>query len=394
MQPVGKPGDKLLRNGVDEMKTESVVIHKGGKEEKYKICVEDYVISYLKYETGTLELSEIFFYGYREKNEKEYIIYGAGRDKHLTIFDKYDLLDKITCRLTQGGPVFMVREKDKLYEVKGYDIFYYKNEEMQNYLIDRKQQNRTAEKTEEETAEYMPLKKRKTESAEYTPSGKQNAKTVEMPGKHLHNTMSLQLGIIFVILIAIVINSTNSYDKMKQLNQSAQEVFFAIENQEAEETASADGTQEELTVEREISPENVDGEIANLTFIEIGETAANEPQQQEEEKEAEGILKPAADEINEATAEEAEHAQAEESTAKEDAAQPAQAEADSGEEEPQGTEALSRSVTRYYEIERGDTLYTISEEIYGDTSKVKEICELNQISDPDNIRYGQKIILP
>lgn len=355
------------------MKTESVVIHKGGKEEKYKICVEDYVISYLKYETGTLELSEIFFYGYREKNEKEYIIYGAGRDKHLTIFDKYDLLDKIACRLTQGGPVFMVREKDGLYEVKGYDIFYYKNEEMQNYLIDRKQQNRTAE---------------------YTPSGKQNAKTVEIPGKHLHNTMSLQLGIIFVILIAIVINSTNSYDKMKQLNQSAQEVFSAIENQEAEETASADGTPEELTVEREISPENMDEEIANVTFIEIGETAANEPQQQEEEKEAEGILKPAADEINEDTAEEAEHVQAEESTAKEDAAQPAQAEADSEEEEPQGTEALSRSVTRYYEIERGDTLYTISEEIYGDISKVKEICELNQISDPDNIRYGQKIILP
>ena len=58
------------------------------------------------------------------------------------------------------------------------------------------------------------------------------------------------------------------------------------------------------------------------------------------------------------------------------------------------TEALSRSVTRYYEIERGDTLYTISEEIYGDISKVQEICELNNISDPDDIRYGQKIILP
>ena len=55
---------------------------------------------------------------------------------------------------------------------------------------------------------------------------------------------------------------------------------------------------------------------------------------------------------------------------------------------------MSRSVTRYYEIERGDTLYTISEEIYGDISKVQEICELNNISDPDDIRYGQKIILP
>ena len=55
---------------------------------------------------------------------------------------------------------------------------------------------------------------------------------------------------------------------------------------------------------------------------------------------------------------------------------------------------LSRNVARYYEVERGDTLYVISQKIYGDTSHVKKICEVNQITNPDNIRYGQKIILP
>ncbi len=58
------------------------------------------------------------------------------------------------------------------------------------------------------------------------------------------------------------------------------------------------------------------------------------------------------------------------------------------------TEALSRNVTRYYEVEKGDTLYTICQKIYGDTSQVNKICELNDISDPDRIRSGQKIILP
>ena len=57
-------------------------------------------------------------------------------------------------------------------------------------------------------------------------------------------------------------------------------------------------------------------------------------------------------------------------------------------------EALSRSITRYYEVEQGDTLYTISQKIYGDTSRVEKICEVNQISDPDKIRSGQRIILP
>ena len=63
-------------------------------------------------------------------------------------------------------------------------------------------------------------------------------------------------------------------------------------------------------------------------------------------------------------------------------------------EAEEGVEALSRNVARYYEVERGDTLYLISKKIYGDTSHVKKICEMNQITNPDNIRYGQKIILP
>ena len=62
--------------------------------------------------------------------------------------------------------------------------------------------------------------------------------------------------------------------------------------------------------------------------------------------------------------------------------------------EEENEEALSRSITRYYEVEKGDTLYTISQKIYGDISRVEKICEVNQISDPDSIRSGQKIILP
>ena len=327
------------------MKSESVVIHKGGKEERYRIYVEDYVLSYLKRETGTLQLSEIFFYGYSDRNAQEYIIYGAGRDKQIAVFEKYNLLEKVTCRLTQGGPVFMIREKDELYEIKGYDIFYHKNEEMQSYLVDSSQPCCQTEKQPSKNELF----------------NKPSVKPSDTHGKHLHNTMSLQLGIIFVILIAIVINSTNSYDKMEQLNQSAKEVFFALENQEAEEET----LQKDLQVMIESEDEKEKSQIKE---------EKQEEEKQEEEKQEEGILKPVAGEAGEEE----------------------QGEIVGNETFPQeeDTEALSRSVTRYYEIERGDTLYTISEEIYGDISKVQEICELNNISDPDNIHYGQKIILP
>lgn len=68
------------------MESKSIVIHKGGKEEKYKLYVEDYVLSYLKYETGSLEFSEIYFYGVRQKTEEKYVIYGAGRDRQISLF--------------------------------------------------------------------------------------------------------------------------------------------------------------------------------------------------------------------------------------------------------------------------------------------------------------------
>lgn len=56
------------------------------------------------------------------------------------------------------------------------------------------------------------------------------------------------------------------------------------------------------------------------------------------------------------------------------------------------TEASSEAVS--YTIQKGDTLLDISISNYGNVSKIKEICSLNQIEDPDDIKVGQKILLP
>ena len=53
-----------------------------------------------------------------------------------------------------------------------------------------------------------------------------------------------------------------------------------------------------------------------------------------------------------------------------------------------------RTVPQYYVVRRGDTLRTISFDIYGDYSRVDEICRWNNIEDPNNILYGQKLLLP
>ena len=47
-----------------------------------------------------------------------------------------------------------------------------------------------------------------------------------------------------------------------------------------------------------------------------------------------------------------------------------------------------------YMIQRGDTLIGISIRNYGSNGRVAEICSLNGITDPDDIKIGQKILLP
>ena len=63
--------------------------------------------------------------------------------------------------------------------------------------------------------------------------------------------------------------------------------------------------------------------------------------------------------------------------------------------EPEETVPTQSEVTyETYVIKDGDTLLGISLKKYGSVGYVKAICELNNISDPDNIQMGQKILLP
>lgn len=47
-----------------------------------------------------------------------------------------------------------------------------------------------------------------------------------------------------------------------------------------------------------------------------------------------------------------------------------------------------------YTIKSGDTLLGICIRQYGSTARVSEICSLNGIGNPDDIRVGEKILLP
>lgn len=358
------------------------------KEKKHEIYVEEYVLSYLKREADSLQLSEIYFYGQRENGGRKILVYGAGREKGIAAFAGYELLTELVCRLTQAGPVFMLRGADGSCKAVGFQVFYENNEAMQSFLIEwtgSAEKGRTKEESAGRETAVFPV-----------------VSEAKMKKQVVHGAISVQLCLIMVALVAIVISSTDSYDKMEQLGQSAKEVFFAIENQETEEVAKNPGEKKEILVERNVAaektlateiaegqqePDSSDKETAQ-TAVEPDAESQESVLEPIEDKQEESTDKAGDDEKEEEDSTDSGEEEEKENQSEEDTQD------DGAQSEEENEEALSRSITRYYEVEKGDTLYTISQKIYGDISRVEKICEVNQISDPDSIRSGQKIILP
>lgn len=55
---------------------------------------------------------------------------------------------------------------------------------------------------------------------------------------------------------------------------------------------------------------------------------------------------------------------------------------------------VSVKETKTYIVEKGDTLYSICEKLYGNTDKIKEIIRMNDLSTENAIYYGEKLIVP
>ena len=366
---------------MSRMATTDIVIHKGKKDERYQLYVEDYVMSYLK--NYKEEEGPLFFYGKREQNSRKYDIYGAGNHEQIAFFNQYVLLEEIGCRFAMDMPVFSVKEDSGLYEVAGYYIFYQDNEAMQNYMVAHRKEMQYKGGTEEKTKAEKRIQEKKAQKTAETQQRRDFTQTKE--GKKSSGLMTIQLAAIFVVLIAIVINSTNSYTKLEDLNQAAVEVFFAMENQEAAGTSTdweQDNTERvdaktDTGMEAEVPTE---GTVLRLSDLDAKFEEENRAVKQENE---DGEIEDK--EIEENT----QNGSGQTMETKE-----ADDKGSNAEEAASSQQAFARNFAEYYQIEKGDTLYTISIKLYGDTSKVNEICELNQIKDPDNIKYGQKILLP
>lgn len=267
-------------------------------------------------------------------------------------------------------------------------IYYDQNEEMQNYLVEW---NTTRENDKSKVvlspANQETFTRSSTSDAARLSRITQAYNREEAKVSFMWNVMNvLCLGFV-VCVMAYGIISINNYNKMQNMQASIDYCMaFVEENTSFRMTTpqtDRDSSRTALEIQQNMQAEN---EIAKLYEAETAQNTVAEQPKEDTASETEQPPQEQQPEQNQAQpAETPEAAQALAQAA--ETPETAQALA-------QAAEAPETAVPQYYVVQRGDTLRTICFDIYGDYSRVDEVCRWNNIDDPDNILYGQKLLLP
>lgn len=268
----------------------------------------------------------------------------------------------------------------------GYYIFYEKNEAMQNYMIEKKPN----EKVEEEKQDDAMVKVREIIAQ-------------KEPQKSEKKVMNLMYGASTLLAAAVlVIGATmlDNYDKMKNMEQTLNTISDSLE-----EGQTAEQDAEDVVVQVEKMEGNTEKEETEVNSDEIDlDAETTDPETIDPEDTDSETINPEESEGETAKTDDGEDKPDSESSEKEtgEAEDGKEKEKEDGTEKSDGQQAketnetveTSASATSEYIVEQGDTLASISMKFYQSYAYMDQIQELNKIDDSDMIYAGQKLILP
>ena len=219
---------------------------------------------------------------------------------------------------------FYFYEGKCLKKQSGYVCFYERNNDMQEYMLAKRTSKSVDPMVEDDVIHnFRTIIAEKKEVAEQK------------------KTMSLMYGIstfMIVVVLVIGINMMNSYEKMRGLDVTLNQIVQQVANMNVKSTTSIDDETTSTTVKKIVG-----GVYPTEAQTQVSATvAATQAQTQAPTSSTPVDVKPAAS----------------------------------------------------YIVQKGDTLMSICRKIYGDSLRYKEIMEINKIDDPDKIFIGQEIKLP
>lgn len=415
------------------------IVQIGKPDPTHKIFVEDYVISYMKQwnKHGKRDTGIVLFGKKMAEGEcRYYFVYGASympgveaRAQYLTEeereeveevrarhFAEYELLGwgELRGELPEG---FYMWEHNKGVWVRGYACFFEKNDSMLSFMVtegskELESQTAVLHKVPDQTTfvresnidARMEERNRKLEQIRQNQVPVTDKVIREMPLKEGEGKTWKNGAMVMALLVCVVAGLVlTDSDKRKSLEAMVGNVV-AIATKEA--TKLKDSQVENLQAQSSQSQEPIANQGEEQLSEEAGsqvevETQGELASQGEVQSQGEGISQTETQtQVEVATQNETPQTQGEVASQgvnpEEQQIQEtgdAIAETNSGAEvQQEDQEAVARYVS--YTIQKGDTLLDICRRECGSESMLQQICQLNSIDNPDDIKIGQIILLP
>lgn len=373
-----------------------------------KIYVEDYVISYIKQLNGHALDKELAVALYGVRKEEAGItylfLYGAGKlnflqreTRHLSqavlqeaektrkkYFGEYEFLGY---RLLNGEMVegFHVYEQGVCRYIEGYAQFYEKNDSMLHFMLSERQEEAKPEEFNREKYEVVKRRQeerrsRAEERSGYAGSDFRGSRYSGRTAETRLRQMKMTAAAVFVLLCIAGIAAMNGGEKFEELQVAARQMI------------------DEMTEQR--LPDAM--EVSNGT-AQVGTIVTEDKLTDAIRKENEAAMspEPSAESVSTLTPEPVSDFEAAPELSTEPAStptpEPEPTPIPTPEPTPTPTPELTPTPTPEpvsYTVKKGDTLIGICLARYGSDARVAEICSMNNIDNPDDIKIGEKILLP
>ena len=388
-----------------------------GEADKHcRVYVEDYVVSYIKQMNGMAQNKDIAIalYGRRTtENGVAYLFaYGSAKlnflqkpVRHLSQAQEQEIeklrkkyfpeMAFLGYQILNGEMVegFRICEQEICRYVAGYAQFYEKNDSMLAYMLENREEEAEPEKVDQE--KYEVVKKRQEERRQRQESGhasraaghtentsveyrraaatrrKEPDNIIPMPTVGLRRMKMAATG-VFVLLCVMALALMRQENTGESLEETARQAMSSLMEQKL-----PDAVEEQNQVSTLVAEDKLEAALRqeNNAMAESATATAETTVPETMETEA------AVEDTTEVT-EEPQPTPTPEPTP----------EVTVESETPQTQAAVAQPTA--YTIKKGDTLIGISLRNYGSNTKVSEICALNGITDPDDIKIGQEILLP
>lgn len=308
-----------------------------------------------------------------ERFKKIHIDNFSGQDK---VFLTYDPIEK--------EENFFLYKSGNLTKQRGYYIYYERNVEMQNYLVERHKGAGVESNEDNATKSVRDVMEKKQQ------------KKLEKKGKSGWYTLGGAVAAAFILAGAYAVNNPEQWEQIRQTMSGVTTQWLAPTENNNETVNGEKGNKNSTPVEMS---------SGNVTTIKQ-ETVVGDRTQKEGSKDIKEDKDKGDNTSGEAIGEKEEMGTStkapndtQENKGKKEGA------LKSGENVDEVMAAINKNnenlsngvqteTKNYYVVQKGDSLASISMRLYKTLKKVEILQELNNIDNPDEIYIGQKIVLP